>query len=72
MAFAQVEEYFVWFHNLNLSDETIEEIKSHLSEEAFDEYELTKEELTVDGVPSEHEADTLNDELTEIINKGSN
>ena len=72
MAFAQVEEYFIWFHNLNLSDETIEEIKEHLSEEAFDEYELTKEELAVDGVPSEHEADTLNDELTEIINKGSN
>lgn len=69
MTVCQVEEYYLYMEGLEISAEQKAELELHLSDEGYSDYTFSNEgrELVVDNIPSEHEGETLQDEINNIL-----
>ncbi|MBL4800183.1 MAG: hypothetical protein JKY50_22535 [Oleispira sp.] len=67
MSVYQVEEFYICTTGLNLSDTQEAAIKAHLSDEGYSRYEFMEGgQMVVDGIPSEHEGETLETKIYEL------
>jgi len=69
MTVHQIEEFYLHVNfNGKLNSEAKNAIEGHLSDEGYSDYEFQEEDsvLVVDSIPSEHEGETLEDEIKNI------
>ena len=68
MTVYQVEEYYIYTTGVKLSGKQKEAIKEHLSDEGYSEYQFEDNgQITVDGISSEEDGETLEAQIYEII-----
>ncbi len=70
MAFQRVDEWFVTIH-ADIDEDTRDKVANYLIDNNWLEHVVSCDEVVVDGIYSDYQAKKVNDELTEIINKGS-
>ena len=67
MSVHQVEQYYVHISIVDCDKAKIEKAKKWLTENE-DDYEVTADDITVDGFESEHYAQEAEDQLNSILN----
>jgi hypothetical protein len=68
MTVHQVEQYYLHIDVKESSKEAIEKAAKYIESEGYVNYEVCDDYLVVDDLEDESDAETLNDELNEILN----
>ena len=69
MSVFQVEEYYLFLNELDLSDDQVAEITEYISSECYSDFEFQNNntELVVSGIPTKFEGESLEEGIMNFI-----